>query len=527
MTVLAADPEPQAPAKTARRPSDESLILLGVGLLALGTYLWQLSVPEQLSFYDSGVYLAAAVHLVSGVLPYRDFTFVQPPGLLYVLAPVAVVSRFFGTHDGFMVGRVLSAAVTAANCALTSALVRRHGRVAMIVAGVGLAVSPVAFFEGSAIKLEPYCLIFVLGAALIVTGRGPVGTLTRRRAILAGVTLGVAGLVKLWAFFPFLAIVAIVGFRARSRVVPLVVAAGATFLAGVAPYLVAAPRAFLSEVFVEQLGRKATVADSGSILWRVRALTGYIDTLVSPTALVALVALALLGLVAIVAFRRWRETSDEDAFFLVGSVAVVVMLLTSPETYNYYYYFAQPFLVGLATVSVWNVGSRVGRGFPRPTLTRGTRRFLIGATVTGLVITSGALALYSTSDYSAYAYVYGIYGPWMDPIARIIPAGDCVVYTEVAYGVFENRLTSSDPRCPAVVDVYGQWLANGYELVAPPPSFSATWKGYFERAAYVVFPWAHPGDVPWNASLDAWFSRHFRLVYDENGVAIYRARVGG
>lgn len=510
-----------------RRPVGEYVVVSAVGLLALGAYLWQLSVPEQLSFYDSGVYLAAAVHLVSGVLPYRDFTFVQPPGLLYLLAPVAVLSRVVGTHDGLTVGRALTSVVTAANCSLTALLVRHHGRTAMFAAGSALAVIPVAFLVSSAVKLEPFCILFVLIAALVVVGRGEIAALSRRSAIIAGVAFGVAGLVKLWAFFPFVVIVAMVAWRARHRLAALVVAAGTTFVAGVSPFLILAPRSFIAQVFVEQLGRRANPADSGSWVWRLRALTGFENTFVAPSARTALVAVAVLAILVAVVFFRWRRTPDGDLVLLGCTLAVVAMLLVSPETYSYYDYFAEPFLLGLTVVVATSLGRELGRVVSPSAVSRRVRRFVSLALVSSLVVASGAMALYSTSFYSAYAYVYGYYGPWINPVTRVIPAGACTVYSEVAFGVYANRFVSSDPRCPTVVDSYGEWLGNGYQLVAPPKSFLREWRGYFERAQYVVFPQFWTKQVPWDASLRTWFSRHFRVAYARHGVVIFHHRRGG
>jgi len=71
---------PTRPGLRALRLTQFQAVALLVFGLSLGMSLWQLSVPEFLSSYDSGVYLAATIHLISGVLPYKDFTFVQPPG---------------------------------------------------------------------------------------------------------------------------------------------------------------------------------------------------------------------------------------------------------------------------------------------------------------------------------------------------------------------------------------------------------------------------------------------------------------
>ncbi|MEO8382954.1 MAG: hypothetical protein ABI779_25075 [Acidobacteriota bacterium] len=53
------------------------LVLRLVSLLAVGG---PLASP---SSYDDGVYYSASALLFRGVLPYRDFVFVHPPGLLY------------------------------------------------------------------------------------------------------------------------------------------------------------------------------------------------------------------------------------------------------------------------------------------------------------------------------------------------------------------------------------------------------------------------------------------------------------
>ncbi|MGA2123761.1 MAG: hypothetical protein ABSG58_04965, partial [Acidimicrobiales bacterium] len=105
---------------------------------------WQITRPEFVGVYDSGVYLAASIRLISGALPYRDFVFVQPPGILICLSPAALFSRVFGSHDGLILARVMTAFVSAANVSLLCLLVRHRGRTAMIIAGLGLAFMPIA-----------------------------------------------------------------------------------------------------------------------------------------------------------------------------------------------------------------------------------------------------------------------------------------------------------------------------------------------------------------------------------------------
>ena len=99
----------------------------------------------------------------------------QPPGILLLMSPVGVFSRVFGTHDGFIVARVVSSVVTALNAGLLAWLVRHRGRLAMVLAGGGLAFLPVSFFVSSSLTLEPYCVLFVLAGALVVLDRDATG----------------------------------------------------------------------------------------------------------------------------------------------------------------------------------------------------------------------------------------------------------------------------------------------------------------------------------------------------------------
>src|ERR1035441_2608827 len=70
--------------------------LVPVGV-ALAICLYQLTLPSVLfgihgfsgNGYDDGVYLGAAVRLVNGAIPYRDFVFLQPPGSVLLFSPIA------------------------------------------------------------------------------------------------------------------------------------------------------------------------------------------------------------------------------------------------------------------------------------------------------------------------------------------------------------------------------------------------------------------------------------------------------
>ncbi len=48
---------------------------------------------DGLHAYDDGVYYAGAAALLSGRMPYEEFVFLHPPGILVLLLPFAELGR--------------------------------------------------------------------------------------------------------------------------------------------------------------------------------------------------------------------------------------------------------------------------------------------------------------------------------------------------------------------------------------------------------------------------------------------------
>src|ERR1700693_2585930 len=79
--------------------------------------LYQLARPGYLlgvTEYDDGVQFGDAVRLVRGVIPYRDFVVVQPPGIMVLMAPVAALAKVTGTAWGLGIARLLTVAADTA-----------------------------------------------------------------------------------------------------------------------------------------------------------------------------------------------------------------------------------------------------------------------------------------------------------------------------------------------------------------------------------------------------------------------------
>lgn len=136
--------------------------------------------------YDEGVYVTGALLLAKGVLPYRDFVFLHPPGVLLFFAPWAAGGPLFALGAA----RVASSVLGAFNATLIARLV---GGRAAIPTAIFWIVWPELVWSERGAYLEPLMTCAGLSAVLLLTANP-----TLRRVTLAGVLCGVAVLVKSW-----------------------------------------------------------------------------------------------------------------------------------------------------------------------------------------------------------------------------------------------------------------------------------------------------------------------------------------
>src|SRR6202012_2554787 len=87
--------QPAGPRESAGKGPRGRPRLSPAGLVMLAAIrLYLLTRPGYLTGiteYDDGVYLGGAIALISGTVPYHGFAFVQPPGILLLIAPVALL----------------------------------------------------------------------------------------------------------------------------------------------------------------------------------------------------------------------------------------------------------------------------------------------------------------------------------------------------------------------------------------------------------------------------------------------------
>ena len=210
--------------------SPPGLVMVAATALALAVRLYLLGRPGYLTGiteYDDGVYLGGAISLISGTVPYHDFAFVQPPGILLLMAPVAGIAKVSAPAFAMAAARLLTVAASAACVGLAGALVRHRGTVATLVACGVLALYPDDIMSAHTLLLEPWMnLLLLSGACAAFQGSAfrdgafrdgasggsafPSGRLAPpRRLLWAGVLFGLACAVKYWAAIPVACMVAV------------------------------------------------------------------------------------------------------------------------------------------------------------------------------------------------------------------------------------------------------------------------------------------------------------------------------
>jgi hypothetical protein len=455
-------------------------------------------------------------------MPYRDFTFVNPPGILWLMSPLALLSRLVGSDNAYIAARIVTSLITALNAGLLAWLVRRRGRLAMVVAGFGLALLPVALLVSSAVKLDPYTILFVLlGAQVILSQDRPSGTLTTRRLIVGGMLFGFAGDIKLWAVFPFIALLLCLVPWARWRTLVAIGCAALGFIVPSLPFIILAPHSFISQVFTAQLSQTYNPAVSQGTLWRLIDLTGFSQTSIAPSSEVAVIGFLALTLLVIVAFARRQSHELVDIFLLLSAGITVFALLYAPVSNTYYAYFAAPFLIGVLGVSLSRIGLNVRQIVKRLRSTSSTPRSLLWTSISVGIALLAALTYCTTTSYTSFAASQGVSVTDVSAIDNLIPAQACVVFDFEFYGVITNRLQPNQGNCPNVVDPYGMWQNWGDQLVAPSATFVAQWQGFFEQAQYVVLNTPRTTFIPWNTELLSWFSSNYYLIYSNQYIFIY------
>jgi hypothetical protein len=513
----------QAGRPASRQPgwlTPVTIVIAAVTLLALGLRLFYLTRPGYLlgvTEYDDGSYFGSAVRLVHGMLPYRDFVFVQPPGITLLMTPVALLARVIGTDWGLAVARIATMLAGAAGVALAGLLVRHRGVLAALIACGVVAVYPDSVAAAHTLLVEPWLVLFCLAGAVAVFDGDQI-TGSRRRLIWGGAAFGFAGVVEAWAIIPVLIVLAL-GLRWPRRMAAYLGGVAAGFVIPVLPFAALAPRMFYDSVIVAQVGGRINAVRM-PLWYRLRQMSGFAnESQVRHLYVVGVIALiiAFVIVACALALLLARQLPPPIEWFAFASTAAVVAIFLWPAQFHYHFSgFLAPF-VGLSmALPAARAMAAVRARADGSAAAQSRAGQLLCWTAAGLAAVLLAVGTWSQAAFESKLEPDA-------PVAmiaagrQIIPPGACVLADNSAYTIVTNRFLSSVPGCPAIDDGTGAnyALSHGHGALTGAgrvPAVAAMWHSAFAHAQYVWLTGLSRLRIAWNPALRAYFKANFAHV---------------
>ena len=525
-------------ASRLRSMSPAGLAILTATVLALALRLFLVTRPGFLTSgtveYDDGVYLGAALRLLHGALPYKDYAFVQPPGIIVVALPGALLGSLTSQATGLAAARILSVLASTACVPLAGRLVRHRGVLACAVAAGLLAVYPADVLSGRTLLLEPWMNLACLLAANAAFRDGRLAS--PRWLAWAGVAFGCGVAIKLWAAVPAAVLLAACliarppAHTSRARRAGALVGGalgGFAVLAG--PFALADPAGFVRETLLDQVSR---VGSYTPISLRLAHLTGLIDVLgrdgkvaapgttthslfamgaEASTHIVAVgwpayaAAAAGVALIAAGYLRGLRQRTPLEWFALVTAVLATAAIMEYPAFFYHYPDFPAPWLAITVGAAVQSLACLVKGTAGRARL---ARRVLAAAVAVVIL----AIAVIEARELEP-AHVPASPAS----VSTLVPAGSCLVADQVSFAIAADRFAAPGPGCPDLIDSLAATLALSGGVspqggAGRAPTVVAGWEAIFGKAQYVWLSGGAPARIPWTPALQSWFSAHFKLL---------------
>jgi hypothetical protein len=505
-------------------------------LLALIARAYLLIRPGVLTVtqYDDGPYFGSAVRLVHGVLPYRDYAFVQPPGITVLMSPVALLTYVTGTATGLGFARILTVLAGSAGVALAGLLVRHRGVLAVLLAGGIMAIYEPAADASHTVLLEPWMVLFCLIGAVSVFDGDRI-TAATRRLVWGGVAFGFAGAIKSWAIVPILVIAALC-VRDLRRAAMFVAGAAAGFLVTTLPFAAASPGLFYNDVVAAQLAR---IGRRVPAFHRLQSMIGVPGPPAWSNGTVLLACVAVLAFVIGVQAAAWLVTRKPPPpldWFATLSAALIVAIFLWPTYFaSHYSAFLCPFLALTVALPVSRLvagvqpeararrraGLDTGPAPVRPASSRGRLLARSGLILIAAAIIAGAVAQAPTAQLSTTRRTSPA------AVARVVPPGACVATDQASFLLLANRFTSTVPSCSQMVDGLGTDLAlsggrrpgSGVSRVA---AVRAAWHHAFSQASWAVLTPKNALRIAWTPKLLDYFLEHFIPVLHGYGFTLYK-----
>jgi hypothetical protein len=413
------------------------VVVVSMALLAVALQVLRLTRPNALlsgGSYDTPLYLGSAIRLVHGALPYRDFTLLQPPGLVLVMSPFALLSTLVGSRGALIALSLCTPLLAGANVALVGKLASRRGWRSSLVACGLVAVYPAmyeALLDG---LLEPLMGFFCLLGAVLVFHRDDFAE--RRRLVAGGVAFGFATSILIAGALPTLVVAVLCARRLRSRLLPFAAGAAAGFLVPAIPFLALGPGSLVHDIVVTQLQR---VPGAGRTLLSTR-LQEMTFTIHGGSLIEALAAVLVAAVVVVVVGLLWAPSRLVPLeWFAIGATLVLGAAQFAIATYyTHFPAMVVPYPAILLGIAVARIARR---GWQR--LIPAVAVLALAAAVVGLAAKFESM---STVDY----------GPIAD---SVIPANGCSLAQKTQVLVQSDRFESTVPGCTALVDPYSTFLA--------------------------------------------------------------------
>jgi hypothetical protein len=505
--------------------SPAGLVIGAATLLALLIRGFLLSRSHFLSSggveYDDGVYLGEAIRLLNGDLPYRDYALIQPPGIMVLMLPAAIIARLASATDGLIVARLASAAASAAGVALAGNLVRHRGtRVTLVTCGL-LAIYPADIMAARTLLLEPWMNLCALLAATAAFRDGRLAS--PRRLAVAGGILGFAATIKFWAGVPA-AVLLIACCIARGAEPPAdsrqrgepplsppspgepaqtagprasrrprasrlpgwghpsgagtraarlrwyLPGLAAGFLIPVAALAWAAPAAFLRGTLLFQATRTGQPAP---LALRLDHLTGLIAVLGHHGVALSRSSYSLFQADATASMEATTTSAAlPAALTAIGAALILIPYLRAPRRRTHLEWFALGCAIGAcAAILGYSAFFYHYPAFPAPWLAIaiGAAAGAIPVPATprrrAIAVAGAAVACAAFLAVTALEVVQltGVAVGANPRVARLVPPGACVVTDQVAMTIAADRFTAAAasppaPGCPDVVDALAQTL---------------------------------------------------------------------
>lgn len=474
---------PSTVARIRRDPTSASVV--GLALLAAGLTALRLSRPAGLlyaSSFDTSIYLGSAIRLVHGVLPYRDFVMLQPPGSVLLMTPFALISKVLGSRAALVMVNLCTPLLAFVDVALVGRLVRHRGWRAAAIACGFVAVCPFLYNALLNGMLEPLMVLFCLLGAILLFERDRLSS--GRRIALGGLAFGFAGSVLVAAIVPTLVAGALCCRSVRGRLLPFAGGVAAGFLIPALPFFVAAPGAFLRDVVFAQLGR-ASGAQRTDVMLRLSYMTFGGKPLLTILTVGAVVATVVLAFTLV-----RRGLTALDWYVLATAVAMVALQFAIANYWDHFGVMLLPYTALLVGISAHRLMS--------------WRRRWGALLLPALAAVLGAIVL-ATVVQRIESEAGGDYGPAID---AVVPPGGCALSDLYPLLVMSDRFSSNVPACTPMVDAYATRLVYAYEptgalafdaaishadyLVLSEPLDKALWGSDFEQIRARVGSEFHP-----------------------------------